>query len=112
MSNPETPPTGAEAPEEISPQEEIITRLWEMVKERDQQILELKTEKLGLEMKLHMLSKMVGVEVVEVPVVQPQFVGCLHEYPNPWHGITPPPCKKCGLVANSYQVTCHGGQSG
>ncbi len=24
---------------------------------------------------------------------------CQHEYPNPWHGTAPPPCKKCGEPA-------------
>lgn len=24
---------------------------------------------------------------------------CQHEYPNPWHGITPPVCKKCNQPA-------------
>ena len=24
---------------------------------------------------------------------------CQHEYPNPWHGIIPPTCRKCGKSA-------------
>jgi hypothetical protein len=33
-------------------------------------------------------------------------IPCNHEYPFPWHSITPPPCKKCGQSAPSYQITC------
>ena len=29
-----------------------------------------------------------------------------HDYPNPWHSITPAPCKKCGQSLPSYTVTC------
>lgn len=29
---------------------------------------------------------------------------CEHEYPNPWHAIIPPACKKCGLQARTFNV--------
>jgi len=28
-----------------------------------------------------------------------------HEYPNPWHSILPPHCKKCGKQAPDYGIT-------
>lgn len=32
---------------------------------------------------------------------------CQHEYPNPWFGVTPPCCKKCGQIAQQMlTVTC------
>lgn len=33
--------------------------------------------------------------------------GGLHEYPNPWMGIVPPSCKKCGKQSLTY--TAFGG---
>jgi hypothetical protein len=31
---------------------------------------------------------------------------CQHEYPNPWHGTIPPPCMKCGKIAElAFRVT-------
>lgn len=30
---------------------------------------------------------------------------CNHEYPSPWWGIFPPPCRKCGYIPN-YTITC------
>jgi hypothetical protein len=36
--------------------------------------------------------------------------GGMCEYPFPWHSITPPPCKKCGMIENpGYTVTCSKG---
>lgn len=34
----------------------------------------------------------------------PFIVECEHEYPNPWHGVTPPPCKKCGKLAEHNPI--------
>jgi len=31
--------------------------------------------------------------------------GNYHEYPNPWHSITPPHCKKCGKQAQDNAIT-------
>lgn len=31
--------------------------------------------------------------------------GGWHDYPNPWHGTTPPFCKKCGQLAPDYGTT-------
>lgn len=31
---------------------------------------------------------------------------CQHEYPFPWFGTVPPPCKKCGQVGQGYTITC------
>lgn len=28
-----------------------------------------------------------------------------HDYPNPWHSILPPHCKKCGKQGESYPIT-------
>lgn len=30
---------------------------------------------------------------------------CNHEYPNPWHSVLPPHCKKCGKQAPDYRIT-------
>jgi hypothetical protein len=32
--------------------------------------------------------------------------GGSHEYPSPWHAITPAPCKKCGKLSQNYVITC------
>ena len=37
---------------------------------------------------------------------------CQHEYPFPWHSISPPPCKKCGKTASQWTVTCDSAVSG
>jgi len=37
---------------------------------------------------------------------------CQHEYPNPWGGTTPPPCKKCGQSAPNYTITTSQGPMG
>lgn len=39
------------------------------------------------------------------------WLGCVDgkgcEYPNPWFGINPAPCKKCGIApAPAYTITC------
>jgi hypothetical protein len=31
---------------------------------------------------------------------------CQHEYPNPWFGVIPPSCKKCGQLSQMLTVTC------
>lgn len=28
-----------------------------------------------------------------------------HVYPNPWHATVPPPCSRCGLLADSMYIT-------
>ena len=43
------------------------------------------------------------------PSVQtlPFIVGCVHEFPMPWHGVFPPSCRKCGYVPpNNLIITC------
>lgn len=44
--------------------------------------------------------------VISIPSMWPVET-CQHEYPFPWCGITPPPCKKCGLqqLTPSYIIT-------
>ena len=32
-----------------------------------------------------------------------------HEYPSPWHSITPPHCTKCGKQAPDYKITYSNG---
>jgi len=32
-------------------------------------------------------------------------MGGWHEYPTVWHGTVPPPCKKCGQPAPSFNPT-------
>ena len=32
-------------------------------------------------------------------------MGGWHDYPNPWHSITSPFCKKCGQQAPDYGIT-------
>lgn len=32
--------------------------------------------------------------------------GGIHDYPIPWHGTTPAPCKKCGIAPPPFIVTC------
>jgi len=45
--------------------------------------------------------------VVSIPSVWTTPVQqCQHEYPSPWLGTVPPPCKKCGQVGLGYTVTC------
>lgn len=34
---------------------------------------------------------------IQIPYVDPTT--CFHEFPIPWHGLTAPPCKKCGTLA-------------
>lgn len=33
--------------------------------------------------------------------------GGQHDYPDMWHGTTPPSCKKCGKLADSFTITCN-----
>ncbi len=57
----------------------------------------------------------------ELVIVLRQFVGyswpidtlplwtysiCQHEYPQPWNGIVPPNCTKCGMAAATSYFTC------
>ena len=37
--------------------------------------------------------------------------GGVHDYPNPWYGITPPHCKKCGKKAKTFEITYENGTS-
>jgi len=39
-------------------------------------------------------------------IADPCIDGNYHDYPNPWNGITSPPCKKCGKQAASWTITC------
>lgn len=77
------------------------------------------TEVETLKEQVELLKKMIDVQAqliqemrktVPLPMVSIPSVWtpnpCQHEYPNPWFGTVPPPCKKCGLVAPSYTVTC------
>ncbi len=42
--------------------------------------------------------------IVTIPSVWQ--VPCQHEYPFPWFGTTPPPCKKCGQISTpSWTIT-------
>lgn len=36
---------------------------------------------------------------------------CDHEYPNPWMGIIPPHCKKCGKQGINWNITSNIGDS-
>lgn len=38
--------------------------------------------------------------------------GGLHAYPNPWHSVEPPHCKKCGRQADMYEITLGGRDTG
>lgn len=41
-----------------------------------------------------------------IPVLQGDCpAGGWHDYPNPWHSITPPFCKKCGHQAPNFTPT-------
>jgi hypothetical protein len=57
------------------------------------------------------LSKPVMTPYISTPFVYTPSVDlCVHEYPNPWMGITAPFCKKCGKQAQSWlTVTGTGG---
>lgn len=50
-------------------------------------------------------------DTVYIPTVFGPVQECQHEYPLPWHGITPPPCKKCGKLAEVYTITCTNGEA-
>jgi len=70
-----------------------------------------------LQIKVTLLESQIALlkpNTVSVPTVwtsphTTQLDTCQHEYPNPWLGITPPSCKKCGQQAYQYTVTCSSG---
>jgi len=47
----------------------------------------------------------------EIPYTVPfmDLEECYHEYPNPWHSITPPHCIKCGKQAPEHIITYSNG---
>lgn len=48
---------------------------------------------------------------VTIPYYVPTYgdsscpAGGAHDYDNPWHGVTAPPCKKCGMQADMLRIT-------
>ena len=55
-------------------------------------------------------KQLAGQEPFYYPPIQvnnpdPCSDGGYHEYPNPWHSITPAPCKRCGKLAPDNPIT-------
>lgn len=40
-----------------------------------------------------------------MPFIPYYTILCEHEYPSPWLATVPPPCNKCGLIAEGLGVT-------
>ena len=62
-----------------------------------QKIIDTQTQLIGE------IRKTVPLQVVSIPSVWQ--VPCQHEFPFPWYGVTPPPCKKCGQLGMGYTIT-------
>lgn len=73
-------------------------------------IVELQSKMAILETKIALLQpQIIGVpSIITSPgTTLPSVVStCQHEYENPWFGITPPCCKKCGVPAHQMTFTC------
>lgn len=85
------------------------------------------TELEALKEKVELLQKIIDTQaqligemrksnplpIVSIPSVwqsPPLYPGpCQHEYPFPWFGTVPPPCKKCGQTGLGYTITSTSG---
>lgn len=78
--------------EQVTNLKRQITELEEIIKLKDRRISEL--EKLRIQPQS---------EPYTITYSPPQTIPleCQHEYPNPWYGIIPPPCKKCGKLGST-----------
>lgn len=66
-------------------------QLLEMIKTLEERIEKLEKRSIVI------TSDWPKVETITLPFIQTTDA-CDHEYPNPWHAVVPPPCKKCGKL--------------
>lgn len=71
---------------------------------------ELEAKVKQLENMVELLNEM--LDIYRKPNIFPTYkadgdcpMGGWHEYPNPWHSITSPFCKKCGQQAPDTKIT-------
>jgi len=103
-------------PKEYNPFLEVIKNLSILLSNREKEISDLKGKIATLEEKLKTSGAVINYPFPQSP--SPNVIltdkiwigGCpdgMHEFPNPWMGIFPPPCKKCGYTPpNQNIVTC------
>ena len=73
----------------------------EIIKKKDEQIDRL----IDLVEKLILNQQNSYPVYPTTPLTGPCINGGQHDYPVPWHGTTPPMCKKCGKQGDSFPIT-------
>lgn len=78
---------------------EIIKFLMSQIELKDQEIAELKRNAIPPTIINYPPSTSIRYPWIPNPIIGPSsgtLIMCDHEYPFPWHGTVPSPCKKCG----------------
>lgn len=86
--------------------------LLDMIKRLGEEVSRLQEDLADVRRELSYLRSSQPISV-PIPMVYPApgiFDQCPaggpHEYPFPWHGIIPPPCRKCGVQGHKMEITC------
>lgn len=87
-------------------------------KELEKRILELEKQVKNYDFMIELIQRQLDNQQ-QFPVFPPISIGdgeCIdvngHDYPNPWHSITAPHCRKCGKQAKTYDITFGGDKTG
>lgn len=77
-------------------------------KELEKRILELEKQVKNYDFMIELIQRQLDNQQPLYPNYPTITIGqdvCEHDYPNPWHSVEPPHCKKCGEQAPKFEIT-------